>query len=245
MSGELILSGQQESKAVTTQSQQQPMRLIELAINANADIDKLERLMAMQQQWDERNAKREFLSAMARFQAECPEILKMKKGHNYLYAPLSDIIAQTRKLISDCGLSYRFEQDHEKGILVTCIVSHESGHSESNSMVAAPDTSGSKNAIQAIGSTVQYLMRYTFIGAFGITTADADMDGRLPQKAEVIDRAFELNRLRNSITNQGCTDVEFFGWFSKARKLQVVISSFDEINDEALQWAANKLEAQK
>ena len=60
-----------------------------------------------------------------------------------------------------------------------------------------------------------------------------------------IDRAFELNRLRNAITNQGRTDVEFFGWFSKARKLQVVISSFDEINDEALQWAANKLEAQK
>jgi hypothetical protein len=112
-------------------------------------------------------------------------------------------------------------------------------------MVAAPDTSGSKNAIQAIGSTVQYLMRYTFIGAFGITTADADMDGRLPQKVEVIDRAFELNRLRDAITNQGRTDAEFFAWFGKARKVQVAISSFDEINDEALQWAANKLEAQK
>ena len=49
MSGELILSDKQESKTVTMQSQQQPMRLIELAINANADIDKLERLMAMQQ----------------------------------------------------------------------------------------------------------------------------------------------------------------------------------------------------
>lgn len=160
----------------------QPMRLIELAITQGADVDKLERLMALQTQWEAKEARKSFLEAMANFQSKCPDIMKLKKGHNYLYAPLSDIVAQIRNILSASGLSYRFEQSHENGIEVTCIVSHIGGHSEQTTMKAAPDTSGSKNAIQAVGSAVQYLMRYTLIGALGITTADHDMDGRLPQK---------------------------------------------------------------
>lgn len=44
-------------------------------------------------------------------------------------------------------------------------------------MRAPSDLSGNKNAIQAIGSTTTYLMRYTLIAAFGLTTADEDNDG--------------------------------------------------------------------
>ena len=245
MSGELITQEQQASLPMRHEPQQ-PMRLLELAINKDADIEKLERLMAMQTQWDERNAKRDFLAAMARFQSRCPDIKKLKQGHNYKYAPLSDIVAQVRDLIAECGMCYRFEQDHEKGIRVTCIVSHESGHSESNTMVAAPDTSGSKNAIQAIGSTVQYLMRYTFVGAFGITTADEDMDGRLPEKAEVaIDRGEVIKKIQELIKSKGNTDEQFLAWFSKAAKLPEPIQCFSVMSDKELVFALSKLEAKK
>lgn len=162
----------------------QPMRLIEMAISNNADIEKLEKLMALQERWNAQEAKKSFLAAMSSFQRNCPDIMKAKQGHNYLYAPLSDIVTQIRDALASNGLSYRFEQNHDSGIQVTCVVSHNDGHSESTTMKASPDTSGSKNAIQAIGSTVQYLMRYTLIGALGITTADIDMDGRLPQKQQ-------------------------------------------------------------
>jgi len=218
-------------------------RLIEMALTSNADIDKLERLMAMQTQWEEKNAKREFLDALARFQSKCPDIKKMKKGHNYMYAPLSDIIAQTRELLSDCGLSYRFEQDHSNGLIkVTCILSHVSGHSETNTMVSVPDTSGSKNAIQAIGSAVQYMMRYTFIGATGITTADEDMDGRLPppEQKDVLDPIESINK---SLAKQGRTAEKFFDWASKTLKREVLC--FDDLSDEELQKFARKLEAMK
>lgn len=247
MSGELIVKEEKQQSALTMINEsQQPMRLLELAINKDADIEKLERLMAMQTQWDERNAKRDFLAAMARFQSRCPDIKKLKQGHNYKYAPLSDIVAQVRDLIAECGMCYRFEQDHEKGIRVTCIVSHESGHSESNTMVAAPDTSGSKNAIQAIGSTVQYLMRYTFVGAFGITTADEDMDGRLPEKAEVaIDRGEVIKKIQELIKSKGNTDEQFLAWFSKAAKLPEPIQCFSVMSDKELVFALSKLEAKK
>jgi hypothetical protein len=39
----------------------------------------------------------------------------------------------------------------------------------------------SKNPIQARGSAIDYMKRYTLIGALGITTADTDIDGRLPE----------------------------------------------------------------
>ena len=173
---------EREEAQQTAVAVNQPMRLLEMAISNNADVDKLEKLMALQERWNAQEAKKSFLAAMSNFQNQCPDIMKAKKGHNYLYAPLSDIVTQVRHLLADNGLSYRFEQSHADKIEVTCIISHTDGHSEKTTMNGDPDTSGSKNAIQSVGSTVQYLMRYTFIGALGITTADIDMDGRVPQK---------------------------------------------------------------
>lgn len=219
------------------------VKFIEMALTNNADIDKLERLMAMQTQWEEKNAKREFLDALARFQSKCPDIKKMKKGHNYMYAPLSDIVSQVRELLSECGLSYRFEQDHNNNLIkVTCILSHVSGHSETNTMISTPDTSGSKNAIQAIGSAVQYMMRYTFIGATGITTADEDMDGRLPQQPEkgIID---PIDSIQKSLARQGKTAESFFVWASKQLKRE--IQCFDDLSESELQGFARKLESVK
>jgi len=169
------------SEVVVIDQQAQYMNLIELAVNQNADIEKLERLMDLQERWEQKNAKKAFFAAMSEFQSICPDIKKLKNGHNTMYAPLGDIVAQIREPLSRCGLSFRFEQDHQSGITVTCVINHVDGHSESTTMNAPADSSGKKNHIQAIASTVTYLSRYTLTSAFGITTADADIDGRLPE----------------------------------------------------------------
>lgn len=162
-----------------------PMDLIEKAITSGSDIANLEKLMGLQSRWEQSQAKKAFNQALTKFQKECPTITKKKEAHNYKYAPLGDIIAQIKDVLFDNGLSTRFEQDHNNGITVTCIVSHLDGHSESTTMTALADKTGSKNDVQAIGSTVTYLQRYTLIGALGITTADADMDARI--NSEIVD----------------------------------------------------------
>lgn len=172
-----------EQKHQTQSQQANPMQLVSMAVESGADIEKLERLMDLQERWEAQNSRKQFLEAMAEFQRNCPDILKLKQAHNSLYAPLGDIVAQIRNPLADCGLSYRFEQDHSNGVRVKCIVSHVGGHSESTEMSAQADTSGSKNGIQAIASTVTYLSRYTLTAALGIVTADADIDGRLPSDA--------------------------------------------------------------
>ena len=60
---------------------------------------------------------------------------------------------------------------------VTCTLTHEQGHSESVTLSAPFDTSGSKNAIQAIGSTITYLERYTLLAITGLSASDMEDDG--------------------------------------------------------------------
>lgn len=166
-----------------------PINILDRAIASGADIANIEKLMDLQERWEKNKAKKAFNQALVEFQHRCPVIEKRKESHNYKYAPLGDIVTQIKDVLFDCGLSYRFEQNYEQGnITVTCIISHIDGHSESTTMTALADKSGSKNDIQAIGSAVTYLQRYTLLGALGITTADEDMDGRLPDEYREVDR---------------------------------------------------------
>lgn len=162
---------------------QTPDRLLELAVNKGADVNALEKLLDLRERFEREEARKAYFAAKARFQALAPTIKKDKEADTgrfkYAYATLSGIATQIREALESCGLSYRWNID-DKGddISVTCILSHESGHSEHNSMTAPADDSGAKNAIQQRGSTVTYLQRYTLIGVLGLSSANDDDDGR-------------------------------------------------------------------
>lgn len=172
-----------------------PNQLVAIAVQQGVDTDQLEKLMDLQDRWEQKEARKAYYAAISKFQSEVPSLLKKKnvsypskKGGNvnYNYVPLSDIAEQIRKPMMVCGLSYRFEQEHQELVSVTCVVTHLDGHSERNTMSSSIDASGNKNSIQAKASTVTYLMRYTLIGALGLTTADEDIDARLPDTSEPI-----------------------------------------------------------
>lgn len=166
-------------QAVNSEASQY-QKMIELALNNNADIDKLERLMDLQERWEQKQAKSEYVKAMANFQRNCPTIKKSKEGYNFKYAPMEDVVSQVGSLLADNGLSYRFEQDQANGLIgITCVTSHVSGHSERLRIESEADSGPQRNKIQAIGSAITYLKRYSFLGSFGIATADEDLDGRM------------------------------------------------------------------
>lgn len=175
-----IVAIEQEPSQVATTETAGPADLIRIAVEQNMDVEKLSKLMDLQERWEANEARKQYFDAFSNFQALCPVIKKSKEGHNYKYAPLGDIAQQIRPALEQCQLSYRFDiQDQGEIISVTCIVSHRAGHQESTTMTAQPDATGSKNTIQARGSAVSYLQRYSLIGALGLTTADQDIDGRL------------------------------------------------------------------
>jgi len=163
-----------------------PITLVQMAIDQNADLDRLEKLMGMQERWEANQAKKAYVSAMAYFKAKCPEIEKTKevdytssKGRTqYMHAGLAETIVQIKDLLREYEFSHswRTSQTPEGLIRVTCIVTHVEGHSEETTMMAAPDPSGGKNSIQALGSTVTYLERYTLFAILGLASKDQDND---------------------------------------------------------------------
>jgi len=62
-------------------------------------------------------------------------------------------------------------------VTVTATLSHSTGHDVTTSMSGGADTSGSKNAIQALGSSVSYLKRYTASALLNLTSHGSDDDG--------------------------------------------------------------------
>lgn len=159
-----------------------PLQLLERAVSAGANIDTLEKLMDLQAKWEAGEAKKKYYAAMQQFASIRPTLVRNSAVEfnktKYKFCALPDIEKALREPLSDCGLFYRFENFTEGSeIGIRCIVSHVAGHSEATPMKAPVDSSGNKNNIQGIGSTSTYLMRYTLIAAFGLTTADEDDDG--------------------------------------------------------------------
>lgn len=167
-----------------------PADLLSQAIEKGLDVEALEKLMALQERWDNNQARKAFFESFTKFQSEAPELRKSKKvsfetqkgSTDYHYAPLAAITRQLTDVLKANDLSYRWEINDDKDtIKVTCIVSHIAGHSERTTMTASPDASGGKQPIQARGSAIEYLKRYTLIGALGLSTADSDVDGVQPE----------------------------------------------------------------
>lgn len=164
-----------------------PSDLLRFALQSGADLDRLERLMKMQSEWEANEAKKSFRRAMASFKAECPPIFKRKQvGYNtregdfvgYKHAELSDVTDVVGPHMARHGLTYDWDIHQEPGkIIVDCIVTHIDGHAKKVSMEGPPDGSGKKNIMQQAGSTVTYLERYSLLACLGMSTKNEDDDG--------------------------------------------------------------------
>ena len=164
-----------------------PSDLLRMAVAQGADLDRLERLMALQERWEANDARKQFTVAMTRFKAMPLTIFKRKQiGYttkegefvSYKHAELSDVTEVVGPAMAKHGLSYRWDVKQEGGrINVACIVMHEAGHTERVVMDAAPDASGKKNAVQQIASACTYLQRYTLLAVTGMSPKGMDDDG--------------------------------------------------------------------
>ncbi|MGK8887568.1 ERF family protein [Burkholderia gladioli] len=164
-----------------------PGDLLRIAVEANADIDKLERLMLLQERYEANEARKAFVVDMAAFKREPLDIFKRKLVEfrtrdgeltSYKHAELSDITDVVGPAMARHGLSFDWDIHQSNGLItVDCIVTHVLGHSKKVTMTGAPDASGKKNPIQQQASTITYLQRYTLLAATGMSTKGEDDDG--------------------------------------------------------------------
>lgn len=189
-----------------------PMAMIDRALTTGASVEVLSGLMALQERWEANQARKEFDAAIASAKAKIGPVIRNKKGHNEKrYADFAAIASAVDPIISEFGLSYRFRTNQADRISVTCVLSHKAGHSEENTLSGPADTSGSKNAIQAIGSTLTYLQRYSLVQALGLAAADDD-DGKSAEASAAVteDQAAELRDLIEAVEADATKFCAFF-----------------------------------
>lgn len=161
-----------------------PMQMLQVAVERGDDLEKLQKLMDLRDRWEAAQARKSYVAAVAGFKSEPAKILKSKKvdipgGAKYSHATLADVCDGVVANLSKYGLShsYTLSQLENGWVEVTCIITHQDGHSERTTLRAPPDDSGKKNSIQQIASTVHYLERYTLVAALGLAAKDMDDDG--------------------------------------------------------------------
>ena len=217
-----------------------PITLLQLAVQQGADLDRLERLVAMKREYEADEARKAYNVAFAAFKDEAVRIIKNRKVTDgplkgKSYAELHAVVNAVTPALSTHGLSaaWRITKDERDWLEVTCTLKHAAGHSESVSMGGPPDTGGAKNAIMARASTVTYLERYTLKAILGLSEQGDDDDGK--GGGALTGRLAELVQgLRVTKTDKEALDY----WNANKAELQSDRKAYQEFKDEA---AAHRL----
>ena len=166
------------------------------------DLSAMERLMGLQERWDANEAKKAYHQAMAAFKQNPPTIYKDKhvsfstqKGQtDYHHATIGNVVKQIVAALAEHDLSHSWTTEQREGgqVAVTCTITHKLGHSESVTLQAGRDESGGKNSIQALGSAITYLQRYTLLAITGLAVEDGSDDDGQGADGSAMDAATRL-----------------------------------------------------
>ena len=158
------------------------------------DVEKLAKLLAMQSEYEAKEAKKAYSSALADLRRDLPPVLhkdttvdfRNKEGKRtfYKHTSLASAVDQINEPLARHGFSHSWRPATPDGkVQVTCRLTHSGGHCEEVTLVAPPDTSGSKSSAQAIASTITLLSRYSLLALLGIATADMPEPAGAPGEA--------------------------------------------------------------
>ena len=174
-----VIQRQDQAPAVQAESTTILQVIQRAAADPQCDIEKMERLMAMHERMQAKNAQTEFNAAMAAMQCDIPSIAERGEGHNRKsYATLEDINDVIKPIMQHYGFALSFRVEHiANGINVTGVLMHKAGHREETTILLPADTSGNKNAVQAVASSVSYGKRYVMCAMLNISTRGEDDDG--------------------------------------------------------------------
>lgn len=157
------------------------------ALNPQVDIEKMERLFAMQKEIMARQAETEFNAAMAVAQSQIPTIKGHKKNTQTgsFYADLVAVCDVAMPIITKHGFSLSFSQGDcpiEGRIRINLQCAHARGHSRHSHWDAPIDTVGikgvqNKTQIHGEASSFSYAQRYLTKLAFNLRIEGEDNDG--------------------------------------------------------------------
>ncbi len=211
-----------------------PAALMLKAMDGKMDLDKLEKFMALQEKWEANQARKAYTQAMSDFKKDPPKIEKDSHVEykttsgvtKYDHASLGNVTEKINAALGEHGLSAAWTTDQtDKGVTVTCKITHVLGHYETTALTAAHDSSGGKNPIQALGSTISYLERYTILALTGLATHEMDDDGG--GEIEYIDEK-QLSTILDFINEKGVDMAKFLLYMGIESVEKILATDFNK-----------------
>lgn len=225
--------------------QQEATRLLAVIANAVAnpacDVDKMERLLAMQQAVMKQQREAAFMAALSRLQAKLPQIERhgeiIVKGQlRSRYAKAEDIDAVIRPMLNEEGFAFSFDSEplvDGKAIRLSCKLSHKDGHSETKYLLLPIDASDYRSSVQNVGSTVSYGRRQLIKMHLNIIERDEDTDGN--EVAFITEKqVLDLDALISELKANKDGFLSFMG-----------VKKLEEISARDYQKAVNALEVKR
>lgn len=178
--------------ADATPLQQTLHSIIAATRDPNLPVEKLERMLDLQERMMAADNKREFDYHMAQLQPALPIIkkngvitIRAKDNPEKIiqqtpYARFDDIQKAITPILARHGfaITHRHGRTSEGLIFVTSIVSHARGHREETTITLQTDATGSKNNVQGVGSSISYGQRYNTKALLNIIYEGDDDDGQ-------------------------------------------------------------------
>lgn len=234
-----------------------------IAKDKEIPIERMTALLALQERILSRDSENAFVAALARAQSKFPVVQRSgkivirnkedrQKGvpeheqrivQETTYAKWEDIWAAVREPLNGEGFTLTFDRGKTpEGLIVITAILRGHGHRETASIELQHDSSGSKNPVQAVGSTISYGKRYTAGMVLNLVSRDLerDDDGESAGAAPTIEP--EQVTALNALLAQSKTDVEaFLSFYSERLKLKMPLTSVVELPQSQYQHAQTTL----
>lgn len=213
---------------------QQPVRqsdnllqqVIMAAKDPNIDATKMETLARLVNTQQDREREIEFNQSKNAAIMEMPVLTKdgriiiTKDGRSReqgRFARWEDIDRVVRPILSrhNLALSFDIAERQGGGMTVTPILSHTNGYTQrGGAFPVPPETSGSKNAAQAMGSAATYGKRYAGCAMLNIVTEGADDDGNLG-RGTVVSLPYEREQTVLREAEQAAAEGRYQEWYTQ------------------------------
>lgn len=243
------------------------MSMIErVASDPQFDVAKLEKLIALQTQILDRQAKQEaefraqeakrlYDTDFVQMKPNLPLIIKTHANEqtNSNYAKLEDINQQIDPILAQFGFgtSSKVTAQTDKDVTMLLEVRHRGGHSEIMSLTMPLDDCGAKGNVNktklhAISSTISYIKRVGFGAMLNISTGD-DKDGNTVKKKGnpiTTEEAAEIDSRARALSDQ--YHAKFLKWLGVETAIEIRTTDYKKAIDALAEAeAAKKAKDQK
>jgi hypothetical protein len=182
--------------------------LVEKMLTTNPTPEALEKILGMQRDWENNEARRAYMSALVELKRDLPPfLLKDKtvdftgatgKRTTYNHTSLAGAMDTVTPHLTAHGfaLTWTPGTNDKGGVTVTAKLTHRLGHCEQASLTAPADMSGNKSSVQGIASTITLLQRYAALSLLGLASADmVDPTGEVEPTPEKVDTAKNMRAM--------------------------------------------------